>query len=258
MARIAVFVLLLIFLVGASALAQDKVEAILEIQDSRVETMKELFLETVGQSANPEKEYLYFVFADMAKIIEREKWTESQYGVYVDRNPSRQMIFVFFFDCFLRSVKFIGADKVSTGNPKRKGHFLTPIGVFENTIKNFGYRALGTKNDQGWKGLGEKGSRVWDFGWQKTDYKKEKRDIRLLLHATDLVYGEKRLGTIDSMGCIRISAKLNKFLDCYGILDKDYYENSKSIKAVSWLLRPNSQPIVFVGRYLLVSDSSLK
>jgi len=252
MTRIVVFVLVLIFLVGASVLAQNKIEAI------QVETMKNLFLQVVGQNVNPEEEYLYFVFVDVAKIIERENWTESQYYVYVDRSPSRQMIFVFFFNWFSKTVEFIGADRVSTGNPQRKGHFLTPTGVFKNTIKNFGYRALGTKNNQGWKSLGRKGSRVWDFGWQKTDYKKEKRDIRLLLHATDPIYGEKRLGMIDSKGCIRISAKLNKFLDYYGILDKEYYENNGSCKAVSWLLKPNSQPIAFVGKYLLVSDSSLK
>ncbi len=253
--RTAIFVLVLIFLAGASALAQNKVEAILE---SEIEATKRLFFEVVGQSVNPEEEYLRFVVADMAKIIEREKWTESQYCVYVDRNPSRQMIFVFLFDWFIKRVNFIGADRISTGNPKPKGHFLTPTGVFENTVQNFGYRALGTKNNRGWRGLGEKGARVWDFGWQKTDYKKEKRDIRLLLHATDPVYGEKRLGTIDSKGCIRISGKLNKFLDYYGILDKDYYENNKSLKAISWLLRPNFQPIAFAGKYLLVSDSFLK
>ena len=128
-------------------------------------------------------------------------------------------------------------------------------GKFENTVKNFGYRALGTKNDKGWKGLGEKGSRIWDFGWQKTEYKNGGKQIRLLIHATDPIYGEKRLGKRDSKGCIRISAKLNKFLDHYGVLDDDY-EKNRNMKRASWLLRNDRKPIAFAGKYLIVGDSS--
>lgn len=245
-------VLALIFWISLSAWQQDKVEAITQ-PNQQWETMKTLFLEKVSQKVKIEQNYLHFILADAAKMVKEKNWTRSQYFVYVDRNPIRQIVFIFFFDLFSKNIELIGVDKVSTGNPKRKGHFLTPTGIFENTVKNFGYRALGTRNDKGWKGLGEKGSRVWDFGWQKTEYKKKKREIRLLLHATDPVYGEKRLGKIDSKGCVRISAKLNKFLDQYGILDEDYYKSH--LNAVRWLLKLD-QPVAFAGKYLLIGDSS--
>ena len=228
-----------------------------EIQKAESARIRDLFKETVGnrEEIKLDGDYLQFVLSDAARIISPENPNESKYFVYVDRNPAKQLIFICFFDSFCKNVNIIGADIVSTGNPVRKGHFLTPVGVFENTVKNFGYRALGTKNDKGWKGLGEKGSRIWDFGWQKTEYKNGGKQIRLLIHATDPIYGEKRLGKRDSKGCIRISAKLNKFLDHYGVLDDDY-EKNRNMKRASWLLRNDRKPIAFAGKYLIVGDSS--
>ncbi len=108
----------------------------------------------------------------------------------------------------------MGSDKSSTGNSARLGHYLTPIGVFRNVPSNMNYRALGTKNKRGWRGLGVKGSRVWDLGWQETIHPKGgKINIRLLVHATDPDEGERRLGRVDSKGCIRLTAKMNRFLD---------------------------------------------
>ena len=151
-------------------------------------------------------------------------------------------------------ISIIGADKVSTGNPKRKGHFQTPAGIFANTVSNFSYRAEGTKNKKGWRGLGAKGSRVWDFGWQDTSHVDGKRSIRLLMHATDPENGEKHLGKIDSKGCIRISAKMNQFLDQFGILDADY-EAQLGKKKSQWILRKDRMPVNYAGKYLLVGES---
>lgn len=145
-------------------------------------------------------------------------------------------------------------DKISSGNGKRKGFFITPTGVFKNSPDFIGYRALGTKNVKGWRGLGAKGSRVWDFGWQKTIKNGREREIRFLVHATDPIFGEKRLGKIDSKGCIRISGKLNQFLDHYGLLDREY-EAQKDNKRFSWVLNPKREPVLFAGQYLLVGDS---
>ena len=46
--------------------------------------------------------------------------------------------------------------------------------------------------------------------------------MRLQVHTTDARYLEPRLGTVQSKGCIRIPATLNKLLDHYGILDAGY------------------------------------
>jgi hypothetical protein len=223
-------------------------------QEFQVKKMQDEFKRIVGNQTALEPEYFKAVTVDIANLIlDVPEPIESQYFVYVDRNPLRQVILT----CFLnsqRSVTLIGVDKVSTGNEKRAGFFITPCGVFANTIEFLGYRALGTKNDQGWCGLGVKNSRVWDFGWQKTYKKNEEISIRLLMHATDPYFGEKRLGRVDSKGCIRISGKLNKYLDHYGLLDREY-EANKNKKTVAWLLKADREPSVYAGKYLLIGDS---
>jgi hypothetical protein len=236
------------FLNIASGL-ENKIEKSLD----EVKKLQDEFKKNINGNNILDKNYLDLVLKNATNMI-LNKTNNSQYFFYIDRNPDKQLGFVYFFDYLDKNVTLIGIDKISTGNPKRRGHFITPIGIYENTIKNFSYRALGTKNDEGWMGLGAKDSRVWDFGWQKTDYNNENRDIRLLMHATDPFFGEKRLGKVDSKGCIRISSKLNKFLDHYGILDKEY-EEQKYLKNISWLLNPNREPVTYAGKYLLISDS---
>ncbi len=222
-----------------------------------VEKLQAEFGKIVGSKLKLEESYLRLILEDaIGKILNIKENSQSQYFIYVDRNPEKQIILVCFFDSARKNITIIGADKVSTGNQNRRGFFITPVGVFEHTIKNRDYRALGTKNDKGWRGLGAKGSRVWDFGWQKTRKNNQEVEIRLLLHATDPVFGEKRLGKVDSKGCIRVSGKLNKFLDYYGILDKDYDEQ-KYLKAISWLLG-NQEQVIYGGKYLLVGDSGIK
>lgn len=222
--------------------------------------LRQTFQQQVS-SLQLEESYVLWACADacvsLATIEAASGFLESQYFVYVDRNPERQTILVGFYDPGRQAVFPIGWDRVSTGTAKRAGHFLTPVGVFENSTANVGYRALGTKNSKGWRGLGAKDSRIWDLGWQWTDhYVKKQRDdrqIRLLLHATDPKYGESRLGRPDSKGCVRISAKLNAFLDCRGILDADYEAEAETF---SWLLCPKRQPVARPGRYLIVGDST--
>jgi len=186
----------------------------------------------------------------------------SQYFAWADRNPAAQIILVGFYDAKLDRMDFLGADLISSGNLEKGGdYFLTPVGIFENRIDNFGYRAQGTPNQEGWRGLGGKDSRVWDFGYQKS-LKKYKggntmSEMRLLMHATDPERGEPRLGRIDSKGCVRISQYLNRFLDTYAVLDRHYEEWART-KPDSWLLRKDRQPVGYPGKYLFIGDSSLQ
>jgi len=221
-----------------------------------LQKMREIFNEAVGEVV-ADIDYLNLLSGDAARrfLSLGEEAKRSQYFLYADRNPSRQVAFVGFYNAKDGKVAIIGLDKISSGNEKRRGFFITPTGVFKNSPDFVGYRALGTKNDDGWRGLGVKGSRVWDFGWQKTRKNGEEIMIRFLLHATDPIFGEKRLGKIDSKGCIRISGKLNYFLDHYGLLDREY-EIKKDDKKISWLLKVNREPVIFSGQYLLVGDSA--
>ncbi len=188
---------------------------------------------------------------DMRKIL---------YFLYIDRNRNRQLALVGFFDPSTRTVSPVGLDLISSGDmDKGKDHYLTPEGVFENRVENFGYRALGTPNQDGWMGLGAKGSRVWDFGFQPglRIYRggPSLAQMRLLVHATDPVQGESRLGRRDSKGCVRISAGLNEFLDRWAILDGNY-EQWVRLKGRTWLLRQDRTPVLEPGRYLFIGDSS--
>jgi hypothetical protein len=241
---------------GRAASAQAVLIDISGGENEEVEKLRAEFKKIGGNSQIlPDAGYLESAGKNIARLFEAiNDRFYSQYFVFVDRNPAKQLVLVCHLNYQSGIISLIGADKVSTGNQKRAGFFETPCGVFTNTVENPGYRALGTKNDKGWRGLGVKGSRVWDFGWQKTMKGKNEREIRLLMHATDPVYGEKRLGAVDSQGCIRISGKLNRFLDHFGLLDKEY-EEKKEKKTVAWLLKNDRQPVANIGKYLLVVDS---
>jgi len=180
------------------------------------------------------------------------EFDSSQFFLLVDRNHTKQEAFLAFYDATEEKVILIGADSVSTGNPRRRGYFETPIGIFENKPANMDYRALGTKNKLGWRGLGTKGSRVWDLGWQHTVKQcGEPMVIRMLVHATDPDFGEQRLGTVQSKGCIRITARLNKFLDYYGVLDQEYELDVRA----RYVLLAKRNPLPFAGRFVVVVDS---
>jgi hypothetical protein len=218
-----------------------------EMEIPKIE-LDEIYLEKIQQNALQE-----------LSTITDPSMRHNQCFLYVDKNTDRQIIFIFIYNVNQNKIYTIGRDLVSTGNKKRVGYWETPSGILENSLKFIGYRALGTKNDKGWMGLGIKGSRVWDFGWQITKKKARSkikvRKIRLLLHATDPVDGEKRLGKANSMGCIRISAKLNNYLDYFGIIDKEYEARSKQ-KNVSWLLRKERRPTLLAGKFVIVKNSN--
>lgn len=179
-----------------------------------------------------------------------------QYVLLVDRSPQVQAIFLFWIsDAGL--AEFIGASPVSTG---RRGGFMyyqTPLGVFDHSIANSDFRAEGTENALGILGYGVKGMRVYDFGWVPANrtWKRGMGKMRLQVHATDPRYLEPRLGTVQSMGCIRIPSALNLLIDHYGLLDADY-ERAMAEGRRFWVLRPEREPTTWAGRYLVVIDSS--
>lgn len=154
----------------------------------------------------------------------------------------------------------IGGGKVSTGQAGRHAYFITPTGVFRHTADILDYRALGTLNENGIRGLGVKGMRVWDLGWQMADKgwtgDHEQGEIRLLLHATDPDYLEQRLGRPASKGCVRIAAAMNRFLDLHGVLDADYERAARDDARFRALLLPERRPTMLSGDALVIVDSS--
>lgn len=183
--------------------------------------------------------------------------------VVVDRNPAVQRMALFLaMPGGSEGVDWplIGSARVSTGTVGRKHYYITPTGVFINTADRLGYRALGTKNENGIMGIGVKGMRVWDFGWQEAEKgwlpSREKGPIRLEMHATDPVYLEQRLGRTASAGCIRIPATVNVFLDRYGLLDAAYEHKALEDGRFKALLRPDREPSVVAGVTVVVVDTA--
>jgi hypothetical protein len=183
----------------------------------------------------------------------------SQLLVVVDRNPSVQQMRIVLARTN-GAWESLGGSKASTGQTGRRDYYLTPIGVFLHTDAILDWRAEGTFNANHIRGLGLKGMRVWDFGWQLASKGwgtgEDQGEIRLLLHATDPAYLEQRLGHPASKGCVRIPAAMNRFLDHYGILDSDYEQVAKADPRFEALLLPTRAPTPLAGNALVVVDSS--
>jgi hypothetical protein len=178
-----------------------------------------------------------------------------QYAVLVDRSPHVQAAMVWWLDP-PQAALLVGASPVSTGRPSGFEHFETPLGVFEHSLANPDFRAEGTRNEFGIRGYGDKGMRVYDFGWVMAQraWKPGEQLMRLQMHATDPLLLEPRLGQRESKGCIRIPATLNRLLDRHGLLDADY-EAALAAGQALWVLRPDRQPAAWPGRYLVIVDS---
>lgn len=179
----------------------------------------------------------------------------------VDRNPRQQhlMVAVAMPD---EPWRVIGTGSISTGQTGRFDHYVTPTGVFHVTDAILGYRAEGTLNENGIRGLGAKGMRVWDFGWQvakkgwiETVGKPDSTPIRFMLHATDPDKLEQRLGHPASQGCIRMPATLNRFLDLHGVLDSEYERAAVTDIRFRALLLRDREPSPLAGNTLIVVDS---
>jgi hypothetical protein len=179
-----------------------------------------------------------------------------QYLVLVDRSPQVQAVFMYWKGAGALA-QLIGASPASTGRPGRFDYFETPVGVFAHSLDNLDFRAEGTTNENGIRGYGIKGMRVFDFGWQQAHRgwgDRKSSTMRLQMHATDPDLLEHRLGSAQSKGCIRIPATLNWLIDHYGLLDADYDNAATDGKAL-WMLPPDREPTPWPGRYLIVVDS---
>ena len=180
-----------------------------------------------------------------------------QIVLLVDRSPAVQRLWVVLATPG-RPWEQLGSVHGSTGKPGRKEHFRTPIGVFDNDGAILGYRALGTYNENHIRGIGVKGMRVWDFGWQTTDDWRTKdapMAVRMEMHATDPANLELRLGRWDSEGCIRLPSSFNKFLDNEGLIDAKLHDLAQTDRRFAALL-PKTTPDVLAGSVLVVVDTS--
>jgi len=179
-----------------------------------------------------------------------------QHVLLVDRSPNVQAALLFRLtpggDWILA-----GAVPVSTGLPGQFEHFETPLGVFAHSPDNPDFRAEGTFNDNGIRGYGRSGERVFDFGWVTEAQgwgDRHEGTMRLQLHATDPDQLEGWLGSRRSKGCIRVPAGFDEFLDRRGVLDQDY-EAAASEGRAPRILLPNRETTRWPGRYLVVIDS---
>lgn len=209
-------------------------------------------------SANDANRWVTLARAQLARAnvtIDR-----AQVLMVVDRNPRVQRV------CFVLALPgddawvVLGGTHVSTGQAGRKYYYLTPTGVFINSPDRLGYRAEGTRNEHGIRGLGARGMRVWDMGWQwavkgwRAD--REQGQIRLEIHATDPDFLEARLGRPASEGCVRIPAALNRFMDRHGLLDAQYEQAASYDGRFRALLPRDRTPSPIAGDALVVVDSA--
>lgn len=179
--------------------------------------------------------------------------TAPEFLVVVNRHPKAQSLSIVVTDG--KTVEYIGSAKVSTGDLKRKKHFSTPLGLFENKREFGNYRAEGTKNENGVRGYGKKGMRVYDFGWQESTASWGAglpAQIRLQMHATDPDVLEARLGAPASQGCVRIQTSVNTFIDQYGVMDKNYVPSATD--APGWVLSKTKKLDKYDGRYMIVME----
>ena len=198
----------------------------------------------------------YQRLADGALISAQAEVSHAQYLLVVDRDPRVQAALLF-WRSGVGEYRFIGASPVSTGRPGEFDHFETPAGVFDHSPANPDFRAEGTFNSNGIRGYGRKNMRIYDFGWQlapKGWGDGAVMEMRLQMHATDPDLLERRLGSAQSKGCVRIPATLNALLDRYGVLDAEY-EGLAAAGRKFWVLKEDRETVADPGRYLVIVDS---
>jgi hypothetical protein len=144
----------------------------------------------------------------------------SEYFFLIDKNTQKGYIFA--YDGNTRNIKYIGGDKLSTGNSKLNSRnnrfFETPIAIINRKHYHKGdWRA----NKGNFSEYGTKGSRVFYLGKYMIPIQynsKIRREVHLAIHSTNPI-DSKLLGHKASKGCIRISQNLNKILSKSGIID---------------------------------------
>ena len=207
--------------------------------------------------APPAEVNAYAILAEQALARADVRLELPQFLVVVDRNPYVQALFVF-WRAAAGDYQQIGASPVSTGRPGSFDHFETPLGVFSHSPANPDFRAEGTRNSKGIRGYGAKDMRVYDFGWQQVPKgwgNGAVSQMRLQMHATDPDLLERRVGTAQSKGCIRIPATLNRLFDRSGLLDAAYQEAARDGHR-QWILADQQESVDSPGSLLVVVESS--
>jgi hypothetical protein len=224
--------------------------------------LKQQLRQIVGSALLPDNPAAAFRALAAARMMIATTMTlinRPQALLVVDRAPSVQRLWVVVATPDGSPWTVIGTVRVSTGKPGRKEHFKTPVGVFVNTPDILGYRALGTRNKYGIRGIGQKGMRVWDFGWQTTEDWRTPgavASVRLEMHATDPTFLEERLGRPDSEACIRIPDRFNQFLDRFGLIDAQLTALAPTSRAAAALLPTDATPSPLAGDKVVVVDTS--
>ena len=179
----------------------------------------------------------------------------AQFVVLIDRSVHAQAAMLWWLAPDGRAL-LLGASPASTGRPRGFEHFETPTGVFDHSLDHLDFRAEGTLNEFGIRGYGDKGMRVYDFGWvmARRAWAAGEQAMRLQLHSTDRIKLEPRLGRRESKGCIRIPATLNSLIDRFGVLDAAYDEAIAAGREF-WVMKPDRTPTPWSGRLLVVVDS---
>lgn len=252
--------LLLPVLICAACAAPPPAAAPPDAASQEAGRLREAMLAEVPHAAPPEPGLAAAWIAQARAAVEAagQRPAAAELALLVDRAPAVQRGALL----LMRAAgpwEVLATMPVSTGQAGRRGYFITPTGVFANDGGIAGYRALGTPNRQGVRGLGERGMRAWDFGWHmaRRGWAEDGSEapIRFLLHATDPALLEPRLGTPGSQGCVRIGGAMNRFLDVNGVLDADIERLAGTDRSAAALLPPERRPTPLAGRLLIVVDS---
>ncbi|HVZ10057.1 L,D-transpeptidase [Rhodopila sp.] len=228
--------------------------------DAEVARLRAAFAREVPQHLTPppQSDAAWIAKAQQAIAASPYRIDRAQMIVVVNRGPAQELRIIAAQPGDLPWY-VIGASKVSTGQEGRHGYYITPVGVFRHSTDILDYRAEGTFNENHIRGLGLKGSRVWDFGWQTAQAGWTATGggtvIRLLIHATDPANLEKRIGRAASKGCVRVPATVNRFMDIHGVLDVDYEAAATYDPRYAALLPATRAPSKLAGDLLVVIDS---
>jgi len=225
-------------------------------QATTVPVLRTAFIQLVTKRSYPDDARLAQLqaAAQQAFANASQPWPTGELFLLIDRHPQSQEAVVA-LATEAGGWEVIGSSLVSTGKPGSYDHFTTPVGVFSHG-DHHSFRAEGTFNDNGIRGYGLKGMRVFDLGWVPAEKGWEPPGIipiRLQVHATDPVL-EKRLGTPASKGCVRIDAGLNRFLDQYGVLDARFEATQAETGVRPWFWLPDRTPTPWSGRWVVIVD----
>ncbi len=247
--------------VGASVSADQSIDVERQVEVLRLRQALEREVRS-AVAHDPVQDHRWIELARAELSIAQETIDRPQLIVVVDRSQGVQQLMIVLATPG-GDWQVIGGSRVSTGQKGRPDHYVTPRGVFHMTDAILGYRAEGTLNENGIRGLGAKGMRVWDFGWHvamkgwtEVAGKPDRIPIRLMLHATDPDKLEQRLGRAASQGCVRVPSTMNRFLDRHGVLDADYERAATTDIKFRALLLPGREPSPLAGNTLVVVDSS--